>query len=215
MPVVPKFRLVYFDLEGRAEVSRLMFHDANVNFEDHRITFDEWPQLKSSFPNEQLPVLEHNGKQLCQSDAINRFLAKTFGYYGVDEWDCARIDEIVATFADVVSELKAVILEENVEEKIAKYNKVLEAHVYPFYQMLETRLHAKANQNWLVGNDISLADFVLFNVTWNLHYNKGFPDVEKFPIEDFNLLSLIYQRIGSRPNLKDYLAGKKRKYLLH
>ncbi|TMS36820.1 hypothetical protein L596_003898 [Steinernema carpocapsae] len=209
MPVVPKFRLIYFDREGRAEVSRLMFHDANVNFEDHRIQFDDWPSLKSSFPNEQLPVLEYNGKQLSQSDAINRFLAKLFGYHGVSEWDCARIDEIVSTFADVVSQLVAVILEDNAKAKIEKYNNAMEHHVYPFYQMLETRLQAKNNHNWLVGNDISLADFALFNVTWNLHHNKGFPD-NTFPLEDFNLLSLIVQRVGSRPNLKHYLANKKR-----
>ncbi|KAK0397247.1 hypothetical protein QR680_002046 [Steinernema hermaphroditum] len=215
MPVVPKFRLIYFDLEGRAEVSRLMFLDANVNFEDHRISLDDWPQLKSTFPNEQLPVLEYNGKQLSQSDAINRFLAKVFGYYGVNEWDCTRIDEIVSTFADVVGQLVGVILEENADSKVEKYNQVLEAHVYPLYHMLETRLQAKENQHWLVGNDISLADFVLFNVTWNLQHNKRFPDVERFPVGDFNLLNLIYERVASRPNLKDYLASKKRKYLVN
>ena len=41
-------KLYYFDIKGRAEVTRQMFNLASVKFEDIRYSFEEWGQLKSS-----------------------------------------------------------------------------------------------------------------------------------------------------------------------
>lgn len=45
---MPKYRLTYFNGRGRAEVTRLMFALAGVEFEDKRIQGEEWPALKPS-----------------------------------------------------------------------------------------------------------------------------------------------------------------------
>ena len=42
------YKLVYFNLRGRAELSRLIFAQADVPFEDQRIERSEWPELKPS-----------------------------------------------------------------------------------------------------------------------------------------------------------------------
>lgn len=42
------YKLTYFDVRGLAEVSRLILHYAGVEFEDKRITHDEWPAIKPS-----------------------------------------------------------------------------------------------------------------------------------------------------------------------
>ena len=39
-------RLVYFDAMGKAEVIRMILAFKNVDFEDERLTFDEWNCLK-------------------------------------------------------------------------------------------------------------------------------------------------------------------------
>ena len=44
----PKLKLTYFDVRGRGELSRFILHHAGREFEDHRITFAEWPALKPS-----------------------------------------------------------------------------------------------------------------------------------------------------------------------
>ena len=41
-----KIKLTYFDSRGRAEVSRMILAQANVNFEDARVTGEEWQKLK-------------------------------------------------------------------------------------------------------------------------------------------------------------------------
>jgi len=42
-----KYTLVYFDGRGRAEVSRILFELAGVEYEDKRIKGEDWGKLKS------------------------------------------------------------------------------------------------------------------------------------------------------------------------
>ena len=37
-----KIKLTYFNGRGRGELSRIILAQAGVEYEDHRITFDEW-----------------------------------------------------------------------------------------------------------------------------------------------------------------------------
>ena len=46
--MAPKYKLSYFNLYGRGELTRLIFAAAKVEFEDHRFSFEEWPEIKSS-----------------------------------------------------------------------------------------------------------------------------------------------------------------------
>ena len=41
------YTLSYFPIAGRAEVARMMFHLAGVQFTDNHISFDQWPKMKS------------------------------------------------------------------------------------------------------------------------------------------------------------------------
>ena len=45
---MPKYKLIYFNIRGRAELSRLILLCAQVPFEDYRIEYNEWPSIKQS-----------------------------------------------------------------------------------------------------------------------------------------------------------------------
>ncbi|GFR73991.1 glutathione s-transferase [Elysia marginata] len=45
---MPAYKLNYFDVRGRGEVIRLTFVCAGVEFEDNRVSFEDWPALKPS-----------------------------------------------------------------------------------------------------------------------------------------------------------------------
>ena len=49
--IMVKYTLIYFNGRGRAEVSRLLFALADVEYEDERIVSENWPNMK---PGEKL-----------------------------------------------------------------------------------------------------------------------------------------------------------------
>lgn len=76
-PQYPKLKLVYFDIEGAAEPVRLALALSEIPFEDARIKFPDWPQLKPTLPYQQLPVLyvDDDDSPRTQSGAMLRWVA--------------------------------------------------------------------------------------------------------------------------------------------
>merc|ERR1712045_637536 len=77
--MAPKIKLTYFNAEGRAELTRMILAQAGVEFEDVRLTREEWAAMKPTSPWNQLPLLEYDGKKMVQSIAIARFLLESMG----------------------------------------------------------------------------------------------------------------------------------------
>lgn len=44
----PTYTLSYFDIRGRAEPIRMLFMLAEVKFTDRRVSYADWPDMKSS-----------------------------------------------------------------------------------------------------------------------------------------------------------------------
>lgn len=45
---MPTYKCTYFGARGRAEFIRLIFAQAGVDYEDHRIDFEAWSEIKES-----------------------------------------------------------------------------------------------------------------------------------------------------------------------
>ncbi len=92
-----QLKLTYFDLPARAEVTRVLLHYGNIDFEDKRLGFEEFGQLRDqgllTLPFNQLPVLEI-GKDttLVQSEAIERYAARIAGLIPQDPIQAAQVD---------------------------------------------------------------------------------------------------------------------------
>lgn len=70
-----KIKLSYFPIEGVAEKVRLTFAYLGIPFEDERIDFDKFTEMKGKLPSGQLPIMEMNGKTYTQSAAMARYAA--------------------------------------------------------------------------------------------------------------------------------------------
>ena len=73
---MPMIKFSYFDIEAKGELTRLLLHAGNFDFEDHRIPISEWPgEHKATTTFGQLPMLQWDGVELAQSMAIARLVA--------------------------------------------------------------------------------------------------------------------------------------------
>merc|ERR1719151_333061 len=80
MPIV---KFVYFDAQAKGELTRLLLAAGNIDYEDFRVGFSDWPgDIKATTPFGQMPVLYWDGEELAQSMAIARFVARKVGLAG-------------------------------------------------------------------------------------------------------------------------------------
>ena len=95
------YKLFYFNLRGRGELARFVFAQAGVEYEDVRIEFKDWPEMKPKMPFEVIPVLEVDGSNQRISGSVNipRYLAERFGLAGESALENAQIASIVRTNA--------------------------------------------------------------------------------------------------------------------
>ena len=100
------YTLYYFNLYVRAEPSRMLLSKAGVNFEDRRIEFAEWPELKPTMPNAQVPALKlEDGTLMGESLCILRFLAQSHGFYPNDPKEAAVVDEALEAYQDLIGKM--------------------------------------------------------------------------------------------------------------
>jgi glutathione S-transferase len=74
----PTIKLTYFDIAGRGEPVRLALALSKTPFEDERINFAQWGELKPKTPNGQLPLLTIDGEVKTQSMAMLRYIGATY-----------------------------------------------------------------------------------------------------------------------------------------
>jgi len=197
-------KLVYFNGPGRGEFSRLILAYAGVDFEDHRIPFpggEVWAKLKPTLPYNSMPVLYYNGKEICQSVTIARFLANEFGLAGANNMERAEADEAVDALIDIMNAGYPSFFGRNDPNQgpqlIAKFKPIQDKG----FENLEKRLVARGGQ-FLAGNKLSWADLKLFDLVHWLGV-IGCLDLDQYPgLKD------LARRVGELPNIKAWNMKK-------
>lgn len=196
---MPAYKLYYFNARGFAELTRLLFAQAGVEYEDIRIEREEWPAHKPNAPGGTMPYLEVDGKQLGQSMACARYVAREHGMVGKDSWEQGKIDEITDTWHDVLMCLVRVVYSERDEEKEAQ-----KARIPPMLAGLEARLKdSNGGQGFFVGSDVSLADIKAFAVSEGMIQHGSADALDQTP-----LLKAHYERIAALPNIAAWLEKR-------
>lgn len=157
--------LHYFDMYGTAEPVRMMFKYHNTNFNDHRITEQEWTHLKTTGFSEfdTLPVLEIDGARLVEPYALSKYVANKFGYLPMTPMDNYMVDSI-CEFACNINKIFMKMHEDRDTEGIRR---LCTEKMPMFLRKFETRLERNHNgTGFFVGNNVTLADFIVFDLLW-------------------------------------------------
>lgn len=96
------YKLTYFDFPGgRGEPIRIAFHAAGIEFEDERLSFAEFMEMRKTTRFNSLPVLEIDGAAVTQSNGISRYIGKMAGLYPDDARQALYCDEVLGALEDL------------------------------------------------------------------------------------------------------------------
>ncbi|GMR38673.1 hypothetical protein PMAYCL1PPCAC_08868, partial [Pristionchus mayeri] len=199
---MPAYKLTYFNGRLRAEVARQLLYLAGVPFEDVRVRRPDWPALKSKMPFGEMPVLEVDGKPLPQSFAINRYLAKEFGFTGKSPFEAAWVDAIADQFKDYNIETRRLFLVllgmiQGDKEQLLKDVGIPARD--KFFGILEKIAKENGSNGHFVGQSLTWADLLIADHVKTVNillpgFLDGFPTV----------LDTV-KKIESTPKLKEWI----------
>lgn len=200
-----QYKLNYFNLRGRGEVVRLVFVAAGQQYQDNRIEFDQWPQVKPIAPFGQLPWLEiHDGNQvthLPQSITIARYLARKFGLAGKNELETALIESYGDQITDLQNEIVDAFMEKEEPRKTTLNQKLANETLPHNLKIIDERL-AKSGSGFLASSGLSWADLHLFNVL------EFLGDRREQLFANFKNIKALDQKIRAHPNIAAWLAKR-------
>lgn len=97
------YKLTYFDFDGgRGEPIRIALHAAGIDFEDKRVSFVEFTEMRKDLRFNALPVLEVDGVVVSQSNAIGRYVGRMAGLYPEDDLQALYCDEVLGALEDML-----------------------------------------------------------------------------------------------------------------
>ncbi len=162
-----RYKLTYFDIDGgRAEPIRIAFYTAGIDFEDHRISFDEFSELRSAMRFNSVPVLEIDGAQVTQSNALSRYVGKMAGLYPKDNLQALYCDEVLGALDDLSHYIVRTFGLQEEELKLAR-KKLVDGWLSVYLRGLD-QLLTRGGGEYFADNQLTIADLRAFVQTRSL-----------------------------------------------
>ncbi|MDH3202388.1 MAG: glutathione S-transferase [Myxococcales bacterium] len=203
---MPKLKLTYFDIHGgRGEPARLAMHIGGVDFEDHRISFQQFGNARSSFPFNRVPALDIDGIELSQCNTISRYVGKLAGLYPSDPLQAAFCDEAMDAVEDIVSKVVATFPIQDEAEKKAARQALADGPITVYLQQLQALLESRGGEYFADGR-LTVADLKV--MVWVRSLRSGILDHIPQDLAD-NVAPLLVEhlaRIESNPKIREYYA---------
>ncbi len=164
---MPHYKLTYFDIDGgRAEPIRIAFHAAGIDFEDNRISFAEFGEMRSTTPFNSVPVLEIDGAQVTQSNALSRYIGKMAGLYPADDLQALYCDEVLGALEDLTNHIVRTFGLPDEELQMAR-KELVDGWMSTFLRGLN-QLLIRGGGEYFANNQLTVADLRAFVQTRSL-----------------------------------------------
>jgi glutathione S-transferase len=159
-----KYKLTYFDFDGgRGEPIRIAFHAAGIEFEDSRLSFAEFGEMRQSTGFSALPVLEIDGAEVTQSNAISRYVGKLAGLYPTDDLQALYCDEAMGVAEDVMHRVVPTFSLKDEELRQAR-EKLADGWI-PIYLRGLDALLTRGGGQYFAANRLTVADLKILVLT--------------------------------------------------
>lgn len=188
-------KLTYFDAYGRGELPRLLLAAVGGEYEDERLSFQEFGQKKGAgtFLFGSVPQLVDGDLRLAQGPAICSYISKKYNFYPDSIGDQALIDAITLDCEDIRMKVYPEVYFNRQDKEEGK--KRFQAHAFKKADNLQKLLGEK---EFFVAGKLTHADIAVFDI---LSATKRAVEGTTFPE---NLEKLV-ERVGNSEKIKAYL----------
>jgi len=204
--------LTYFGSRGLAENIRVLLAEAKVDYEEISLGSFNREAPPQSFtdlvasgvlPFNLVPIWqEPNGIKLTQSNAILRHIARHYHFYGKNEAEAARADELAEGMQDLRVAVRTAALG---PDKEAAKKQVVDVILPKWLTFYEKILGSnEGGKGFFVGSDATYADFIIW------HFLETTHDQQLFSFDHYPLLHGFKHRIEARPAIVAHRNNPKR-----
>ncbi len=223
-----RYELYYWPgIQGRGEFVRLALEEAGADYVDVARRSGRgmgMPAMMDILDNPAVarppfapPFLKAGDRVIGQSANILLFLGPRLGLAPQDEAGRLWVHQLQLTIADLVAEAHdthhpvavGLYYEEQKDEALRRAAGFTQERLPKFLGYFEAVLARNPEGDaWLAGDALSYADLSMFQVIAGLRY--AFPRTMQRLEPDCPRLAALHDRVAARPNIRAYLASKRR-----
>jgi len=200
---MPQYKLLYFNLRGRAEPVRWMLAVADQPYEDTRFDKEkEWPIKKTEVPYGKVPVLYIDEVPLSQSVVICRYLGRQHGLIIDDVWEQAKGDEVAESVHDLLPPAAQIVyakLAGNSAQSKVLATEFFSSTLPPVLRELNKRLDGRP---WFCGEKMTWVD--IFASCYLIQLKIQNPD----SFESVPRLKDLLQRVNDLPQIAKWIEER-------
>jgi len=210
-------KVTYYDIPALGEPIRMLLELSGKSWEDNRIGFKDWPEIKPTTKWGNIPMINApDGQELHQTKAMVRFLASQVAVTGFaplypskDPVTCFKIDEVIEVMEDVRGKLVPTFSIKDQAEKEAARAALLadDGAVTVLLSRLEANTPEGGNMvsYGTLGAAFTVADLWVF---FFLNFLRcGFWDglpVDYLSVEKYPKLNAVVNKFGAIPAINKY-----------
>jgi len=162
-----RYKLTYFDFDGgRGEPIRIAFHAAGIEFEDDRLSFPEFSEMRCDTRFNAVPVLEIEGAVVTQSNGLTRYIGKLAGLYPKDDLQALYCDEALGAVEDTYHQIIRTFGLQGDELKAARES-LVDGWLSRYLRGLDEIL-VRGGGEYFADNRLTVADLKVFVQTRSL-----------------------------------------------
>lgn len=155
------YKLTYFNFDGgRGEPIRIALHAAGIEFDDERLSFEQFSEMRQGAPFNALPVLNIDGADVTQTNSLLRYVGKMAGLYPTDDLQALYCDEVMSAFEDVNHHVGRTLFLQGDELRLAR-EQLVDGWLTTFVKGLD-KLLVRGGGKYFADNQLTVADLKAF-----------------------------------------------------
>lgn len=201
------YKLTYFDIDGgRGEPLRIALHAAGIEFDDNRVPFPDFMEIRDNLRFNAVPVLEFDGNTVTQSNALGRYVGKMAGLYPADDEQALFCDEAMDAVEDLTARIQPTFFLK--DDELREAREKLAGGWIPIFLRGLSELLERGGGDYFADKRLTMADLkVVVQTRW---LRSGMLDHVPTDIVDRIAPNLVEHqtRIENEPLVKAYYASR-------